>query len=335
MNTTKKIRWGILSTARIGAGALIPAIQQSNNGEVAAVGSRSLDKGRAFAAQHHIPKAYGSYEELLADPEIDAIYNPLPNDQHAEWSIRCAEAGKPVLCEKPLAGSAADAQKMADVFASRKLLLVEAFMYRYHPQTQKVKEMVDSGAIGKLQLMQSTFSFSIGDENDIRLNKDMAGGGLMDVGCYCLNVIRYMVGEEPNEVRALANFGARSEVDESLVGLLGFPSGVLAHFDCSFRAPLTQTYDIRGTHGRILVERAFAPFRPDPDAPIIVRYWNSQPKIEAEQYQEIEIEPINQYTLMVEDFGDALLNHHPVRFPVQDAIQNMRVIDQLLAAARG
>lgn len=330
----RKIRWGILSTARIGAEQVIPAIQQSRNSEVAAVGSRSLERAQTFAAQHKIPKAYGSYEELLADPEIDAIYNPLPNDQHGPWSLRCAEAGKPVLCEKPLASNADEARHMEDVFAKRGLLLSEAFMYRYHPQTQKVKAMVEAGAVGQIHFMQATFNFSIGREDDIRLNNAMAGGALMDVGCYCVNVIRYMLGEEPDQVRALADFGKQSQVDERLVGLLSFPSGALAHLDCSLRTHFTQTYEIRGTEGRILVEKAYVPFRPDPDAEIVIRYWHSVPRVEVAQFEEIKVERVNQYTLMVEDFAGALLKGHSPRFSIQDAINNMQVIDRLLTAAR-
>lgn len=331
----QKVRWGILSTARIGAGQVIPAIQQSNNGEVVAVGSRDLARGQAFAAQLGIPKAYGSYEELLADPDIDAIYNPLPNDQHGSWSIRSAEAGKPVLCEKPLAMNADEAQHMIDVFAKYGLLLAEAFMYRFHPQTQRIKQLVEAGGVGKIHFMQATFGFSIGNEDDIRLKREMGGGALMDVGCYCINVIRYMLGEEPDALHAFAEFGARSDVDERLAGLLHFPSGALAQLDCSFRTPLKQSYELRGTQGRILVERAFIPPRSEQDGEVLIRYWHNAPGSPAETYEEVRIEPVNQYTLMVEDFADALLNKRPPRFPIQDSVGTMRVIDRLLASARG
>ncbi len=331
---SRKLRWGVISTARIGASAVIPAIHESNNGEVAAVASRDLEKGKQFAAENGIPQTFGSYDEMLADPNIDAIYNPLPNSMHGEWSMRAAEAGKHVLCEKPLANNADEAQQMADLFAAKDLLLAEAFMYRFHPQTEKVKEMVDAGAVGKVHAMQSTFNFSIGSEDDVRLSKELEGGALMDVGCYCLNIIRYLIGEEPSEVRAFADFGERSGVDERLTGILSFPSGAFAHFDCSIRTHFTQTYDIRGTSGRIHVERAFVPFRPDPDAPIIIRYWSSVPGIEKHQYEEIEIPRVNQYTLMVEDFADAVLNNRPPRFPIEDSINNMRAIERLLEAAR-
>jgi xylose dehydrogenase (NAD/NADP) len=330
----KKIRWGIISTARIAEGEVIPAIQQSRNGVVMAVASRDMDKGRAFAARCNIPKVYDSYEELIADPEIDAIYNPLPNGLHGVWSTKCAEGGKHVLCEKPLANDAAEAQTMVDAFKARGLLLAEAFMYRFHPQTEKVKQMVDSGAVGKVHFVQASFSFSIGDESDVRLNKDLVGGALMDVGCYCVDVTRYMLGEEPLEIKAIAEFGQHSGVDEKLIGLMRFPGGALAHFDCSLRTHFTQTYEIRGTHGRIFLEKAFVPFRPDPQADVFIRYWKSTPGGETHEYKEIKVEKPNQYTLMAEDFADALLNKRAPRFPIEGSIGQMHTIDKLYAAAR-
>ncbi len=322
-----KIRWGVISTAHIAEGQVIPAIQQARNGVVAAVASRDLSKAQAFAARCGIPKAYGSYEELIADPDIDAIYNPLPNGLHGEWSIKCAEGGKPVLCEKPLANDAAEAQQMVDAFQQRGVLLAEAFMYRFHPQIDQVKQMIEAGAVGQIHLMQAAFSFAISDEANVRLNKALVGGALMDVGCYCVSVIRYLSGEEPSEVSAMANFGAQSGVDETLVGLLRFPGGALAHFDCSLRAQNTNTFEVRGSTGRILLERAYTPFRPDPQAASTICYWHGG------DYQEIVIPATDPYTLMAEDFADALLNQRPPRFPIADSVAQMRVLDRLYTAA--
>lgn len=321
-----KIRWGILSTASIGFRRVVPAMQQSRNGEVTAVASRSLDKAQKYAAERNIPKAYGSYEELLADPEIDAIYNPLPNSEHAEWSIRCAEAGKPVLCEKPLAKDAAEAQTMVDAFASRGVLFAEGFMYRFHPQTVKVKEIIEHGAVGQMTSLNASFTFPIRTEDNIRLNNGLAGGGLMDVGCYCLNVMRLMSGEEPVRGRALARFGEQSQVDEQLAGVLEFPSGVIGHFDCGVRSLRTHTYEIRGTEGRILVEKGFVM---EPHEEPIIRWWHG------EDYQEFKMPAVNQYTIMAEDFADALLNKRPPRYLPQDGVENMKAIDMLIASARG
>ncbi len=322
----QRIHWGILSTAGIGYRRVAPAIQQSNNGEIAAVASRSLEKAQKYAADMRIPKAYGSYEELLADPDIDAIYNPLPNSEHAEWSIRAAEAGKPMLCEKPLARDAAEAQKMVDAFTSRGILFAEGFMYRFHPQTVKVREMVGQGAVGQMTSLSATFTFPIRNEDNIRLNKSLAGGGLMDVGCYCLNVMRLMSGEEPTRARALARFGQVSGVDEQLAGVLEFPSGVIGHFDCGVRSQRTHTYEIRGTTGRILVESGFV--MEPPETPVI-RWW------QGDQYEEFKMPAVNQYTLMAEDFADALLNKRAPRYAPQDAVANMRAVDMVIASARG
>jgi predicted dehydrogenase len=319
-----KIRLGIISTADIGRGRVIPALRHCRNLEVTAVASRSLEKAQAFAKDMGIPIAYGSYEELLAAADVDAIYNPLPNSMHAEWSIKCAEAGKPCLCEKPLASDAAEARTMVDAFASRNILFAEAFMYRFHPQTQRVKQMVESGAVGELREMSAAFSFVMPDEGNIRLSKPLAGGSLMDIGCYCVNVMRLMTGQEPDEVKASARVGQRSGVDEYLSGVLSFPSGVLGHFDCSFRLQWTHTYELRGTKGRIVVEQGFVV---PPDRESIIRYWHD------DAYEEIKIAAANSYTLMAEDFADALLNHRPPKYPPQDGVHNMEVLDRLYASA--
>lgn len=319
-----KIRWGIISTAKIGRTRVAPAIQQSSNGVVAAVASRDLNNARQYADELNIPKAYGSYEELIADPEIDAIYNPLPNSEHALWSIRCAEAGKPTLCEKPLASDAAEAKTMVDAFIQRGVLFTEGFMYRFHPQTQRVKQLVDAGDLGDLQVMMSSFTFSLSDETNIRLSKPLAGGSLMDVGCYCINVMRFMTGEEPVSGKAIQHIGASSGVDEKFSGVLVFPSGMFGHFDSGVRSHFSNQYDIRGSKGRVFVGESFVP---GADATTIMHHWS------ADGLQTYRIEPANQYTLMVEDFADALLNQREPRFGPYDGVANMQVIDMLKANA--
>jgi predicted dehydrogenase len=322
---SEKIRWGVISTANIGRNRVIPAIQQSRNGTVLAVASRSLGQARAFADALNIPRAYGSYEELIADPDIDAIYNPLPNSMHAEWSIRCAQAGKPTLCEKPLASDAAEAQTMVDAFAQHGVLFAEAFMYRFHPQTQKVKALIEAGGVGRVTVMSATFSFAIrpGDEANIRLSQPLAGGGLMDVGCYCINVMRLMSGEEPRAAHAFARIGDQTRVDETLTGVLDFPSGAVGHFDCSLRTAFANTYEIRGTDGRIRVNEAFVMV---PDKETLIEHWQGG------AYSRITIPPANSYTLMAEDFADALIHNRPPRYLPQDGVNNMRVIDLLKAS---
>lgn len=320
-----KIRWGILSTANIGRKRVVPAMQLCERGVVAAVASRNLDAAKEYAAELNIPKAYGSYEELLADPDIDAIYNPLPNSLHAEWSIKAAEAGKPTLCEKPLASDAAEAQTMVDAFAAHSVPFAEAFMYRFNPQTLAVKQMLDDGVIGDLRLIHASFSFSIASEANIRLDKALAGGALMDVGCYCVNLTRLMTGEEPSSAKAVAVYGRESQVDEVLAGALAFPSGVLAHIDCSLRADFTQTYHLRGTKGKITVEDAFV--IPN-DRPTVIRVWDEN------GYREVSVAPSNSYTLMADDFAGALLDNRPPRWLPQDGVENMRALDMLYASTR-
>lgn len=319
-----QVRWGILSTANIGR-KVIPAIHESRNGVVAAVASRSLERARDFAAEQNIPIVYGSYEELIESDEVDAIYNPLPNSMHAEWSIKCAVAGKATLCEKPFASDAAEAQTIVDAFAEQDVLLAEAFMYRFHPQHAKVKSILAEGGIGDLKIINSSFTFYISDEANIRLSKALAGGGLMDVGCYCVNLMRFMTGEEPETVTAVGNIGPRTGVDEILAGTLKFPSGVIGHFDCGLRAHRQQGYRLKGTTGSIIVGSSFTP---DKLKDTIVQQWRG------DQLTEHVIPPVDHYQLMVEDFADALLTGRPPRFPPGDAVRNMEVVDKLLAQVR-
>ena len=316
-----RIRWGILSTANIGR-KVIPAIHASSNGEVAAVGSRSLAAAQAFAKEQSIPTAYGSYEELIADEDVDAIYIPLPNRLHAEWSVKCAKAGKATLCEKPFASDAREARTVVDVFDQAGVPLAEAFMYRFHPQQVKVKEIIAGGGIGDLHIISSSFTFAIHGEGNIRLSKALAGGGLMDVGCYCINLMRFITGEEPVSVTAAARIGQVTGVDEALAATLEFPSGVIGHFDCGLRSQRQQTYTVKGSEGMIVVPTAFTP---DKAAGSRIQHWRGN------SCAEHIIEAADHYQLMVEDFADALLNRRGPRFSPMDAVRNMEVIDRILA----
>ena len=320
----ERVRWGILSTANIGR-RVLPAIRASHNGELAAVGSRSLERAQAFAREQEIPRAYGSYEELLADVGIDAIYIPLPNSMHAEWSIRCAEAGIPTLCEKPFASDSAEAQTIVDAFDAQGVMLAEAFMYRFHPQQAKVKAIIAEGGIGDLRVINCSFSFPISDEANIRLSKPLAGGSLMDVGCYCVNLMRFMTGEEPARVTASGRIGETTGVDEVLAGTLEFPSGVIGHFDCGLRAYRQHAYTLKGSSGMIVVPTSFVP---DKTADTRVQHW------QGDDYREYVIPAADHYQLMVEDFADALLRGRAPRFPAIDAVSNMLVVDALLGQVR-
>jgi D-xylose 1-dehydrogenase (NADP+, D-xylono-1,5-lactone-forming) len=323
------IRWGILSTANIGARRVIPAIHNAVNGTVSAVASRTIASAQVFADENNIPTAYGSYEDLLADKNIDAIYIPLPNSMHHEWALKCAEAGKPTLCEKPLAANADEAQQMVDAFKAKNLLFAEAFMYRFHPQNQRVQQMVQDGAVGDVHLMNASFSFRIDPQNteNIRLSKELAGGALMDIGCYCINAMRFITGEEPSVAKASAIFGTETDVDERTVATLRFPSGALGHLDASLRTAFNHTYEVRGTEGRIILPESFVPNYAS-GQPTFIHYWKGN------DYEAIEVAAADHYQIMVEDFADALLHSHPPRFDPQDGVNNMRVIDALLQSAR-
>ena len=271
----RKLRWGVLSTARIGKKAVNPAIQASENGDLVAVASRDADRARAFAEETGIPTSYGSYEELLADENIDAIYNPLPNSLHKEWTIRAAEAGKHILCEKPLTLSAAECREMTDAASKAGVKLMEGFMYRFHPRTNQALEMLHDGAIGDIKQIRSSFTFKLDRPNDIRWDLDLGGGALMDLGCYCVDFSRRVAKEEPVEVRAMANFGDTG-VDKQVAGSMRFESGLLAHFDCALTMDRTEVFHILGSDGHLRVLDAFVPNDEDQvielfDAPFRVR----------------------------------------------------------------
>ncbi len=320
-----RIRWGVLSTANIASRRVIPAIHNSRNGEVVAVASRGVEKARAFADRNGIPRAHGSYEALIEDPNVDAIYIPLPNSLHAEWSIRCAEAGKPTLCEKPLASDTPEAQMMVDAFRERQIPFAEAFMYRFHPRTERVRQLLADGEIGDLQLIDATFSFVVRKEDDVRLKAELAGGSLWDIGTYCVNVMRLMTGEEPIKVHAVGQCGKVSGVDEWLTGVLQFPSAVLGNFSCSLRSQGAHGYHLRGREGCIEIRDGFVP-EINQVTEIIVKRGAEETRI--------EIPPADHYQLMVEDFAYALLDNRPPRFAAEDGVANMAVLDALLVSAR-
>ncbi len=320
----KKLRWGILSTAKIGIKALIPAIQQSGNGVVAAIASRDARVAQETATSLGIPRAFGSYDALLESPEVDAVYIPLPNSLHKEWTIRAAERGKHVLCEKPFALNAAEVDEMIAAAKQRRVLLMEAFMYRFHPQFAQVAELIARGAIGALQVIRSAFCFRLDDLNNIRLRNDLGGGSLMDVGCYCVNMARLIAGAEPVEVQASAVIGEQSRVDETLTAILRFPNNVVAHFDSSFRTDYREWLDIQGAEGRLELPR---PIKPGAVGGEIFLHHGDTRKV-------LTSAPANHYQLMVEHFAAAVLSGTPLRYPPELDRGNLRVIDALYESAR-
>jgi xylose dehydrogenase (NAD/NADP) len=321
----RRIRWGVISTANIGRAAVNPAIQASSNGELVAVASRTGARATAFAAEHGFSRAYGSYEALLDDETIDAVYIPLPNGLHREWTIRAAEAGKHVLCEKPLALDAAECEEMQAAADGAGVKLMEAFMYRFHPRTERVVEMLRSGAIGEPRVVRSAFTFRLRSPDNIRLDPELGGGALMDVGCYCVNVSRTLAGEEPESAQASAHWTERG-VDELLVGVLRFPGGLVAHFDCALTLERAEAYEVGGTDASLRVESAFLPGTDD------VEILESRGR---EGVTSHGVEGVDEYRLMVEHFADCVLDDREPRYPASEAAANMRVIEALYASARG
>jgi predicted dehydrogenase len=318
-----KIRWGILSTAKIGTAKVIPAMQQGDFCEVAAISSRGLEKAQAAADELGIPKAYGSYEELLADPDVDAVYNPLPNHLHVEWSIKALEAGKHVLCEKPIGLSSADGQQLVDAAAEHPhLKVMEAFMYRHHPQWKKTKELVGSGAIGALQTIQSYFAYFNRDADDIRNRADIGGGALMDIGCYCISLSRFLFEDEPRRVFGRVERDPDFGTDRMTSGILEFAGGT-STFTCSTQLFQSQRVTVLGTEGRIEIE---IPFNAPPDRP--TKMWHTT----SAGREEITFDICDQYTIQGDLFAQAILNDSPVPTPLVDAVQNMKVIEAVFTS---
>ena len=321
---TRRVRWGVLSTANIGRWAVNPAIQASRNGELVAVASRDADRAQRFAKEHGIPSWHGGYQALLDDSGIDAVYIPLPNSLHAEWTVRTAEAGKHILCEKPLAMTAAEAEAMGAAAARHGVLLMEAFMYRFHPRTERVVAMVRQGAIGDLKAIRSVFTFRLTRPDNIRLSAELGGGALMDVGCYCVNVSRTLAGAEPLEAQAWAAWGSTG-VDLQLAGMLRFPGEVMAHFDCALTLERREHYEVAGTDASLQVLAAFLPGK-DP-----ATFTEDRGR---EPVRLHEVAGADEYQLMVEHFADCVLTDQPVRYPVSEAVANLRTIEALYRSAR-
>lgn len=267
----RKIRWGIVSTANIGVAKVVPAMMRGTHSEVVAIASRDLAKAQAAASKLGIAKAYGSYEALLADPEVEAIYNPLPNHLHVPVSIQALQAGKHVLCEKPIALSAAEAQQLVDAGQRYpQLKLMEAFMYRHHPQWQRAKAIVASGGIGQLRTINSVFSYFLTDPSNVRNQADIGGGGLMDIGCYNISLSRFIFGSEPTRVCGLVEYDPTLNVDRLASGMMQFAGGT-ATFTCSTQLSSYQRVNIFGTTGRIEIE---IPFNAPPDKPC--KMWHTR-----------------------------------------------------------
>jgi predicted dehydrogenase len=321
----KKVRWGVLSTASIGTEKVIPAMRSGEYCEVTAIASRDLEKAQAVARQFSVPKAYGSYEELLTDPEIDALYIPLPNPLHLPWSIKALEAGKHVLCEKPIGLSAGEAQELLDAAKEHsQLKVMEAFMYRHHPQWQRARQLVADGEIGELGTIQSFFSFCDVDPDKIFNIAEFGGGALMDIGCYCISLSRFIFDAEPLRVCGIMEYDYRFKVDRLTSGILDFGTGT-STFSCSTQLPQYEGLNILGTEGRVEIE---IPFTPPADRPC--KMWHQH----GTEVEEVVLEPCDQYTIQGELFSQAVLNGTEVPTPLEDAVANMKTIEAIIRSAK-
>jgi predicted dehydrogenase len=326
---TEKLRWGVLSTARIGVHKVIPGFRRSLRTEVVAIASRDAATARATADTLGIPRAHGSYEALLADPDVDAIYIPLPNHLHVEWSIAALRAGKHVLCEKPMALTVADAERLVAESEASGRLLVEAFMYRHHPSWLKARELLATGRIGRLVAVDSWFSYYLPDPSDIRNVKAWGGGGLWDIGCYTVNLSRMLFGEEPDAVSAALVRDPESGVDILASGTLAFRSG-LASFTVGTQTEPDQRVHVYGTEGRITIE---IPFNIPPELPTRVLVTTGRNAPEAYETEVMTIPAADPYACEVDAFAAAVLDDTPSPLPLSDAIGNVRVLTDLFVAA--
>jgi len=324
----KTLRWGIMSTARIGMDKVTPAIQKAAGCEVVAIASRDEQQAVAAAAELGIPTAYGGYEALLAADDVDAVYIPLPNDMHAEWTTRAAAAGKHVLSEKPLAMTAAQAEEMLQACEEAGVKLAEAFMYRHHPSWVEAVRLVREGSIGELQAVQSWFSYYNDDPSNIRNRVEHGGGATMDIGCYNINLSRLLFGAEPTTIKAAVRRDPVMGIDITTSAVLEFPGGGQSTFTCSIRSEGYQRAHIFGTEGRIEIEIPFN-IPPDRETRIFVTAGGDPPVAPATET--MVFAPEDQYTIQAELFARAVLDDTDPVVPAADAVANMRVIEAILA----
>lgn len=326
MNSNRKLRWGILGAANIAVGSVIPGLQQSELNEVAAIASRDEEKAKETADRLGIPQAYGSYEALLADDSIDAVYIPLPNHLHREWTIRAAEAGKHILCEKPLALNEQEASEMVQACEKAGVHLAEAFMYRHHPRYDQIRSIIESGEIGTIRGIHSTFSFNNSSSSgNVRFRKEWGGGALYDIGCYSISAARLLLGKEPTAVTVVGLFSPEHDhVDMMASGLMEFGDNVGVTFDSSMWAAFRNTLEVLGSDGIIEVPSAY-----------ISRLDNSSNFYVTKDGErtEIEVPKVNHYSLQGDDMARAVLQGEPLRFAPSDAVANMRVLDACLRSA--
>lgn len=319
----EELNWGILSTSHIGEKAVIPAIRLVKNNQVIAVASRDLTRATTFAAKMEIPKAYGSYQDLLRDPDVQAVYIPLPNSEHKEWTLKALEAGKHVLVEKSFAMNADEAQEMVSSALEHGLILMESFMYRYNSRITKIIEMVRKGELGKLKMIQSSFSWNLTNPDDIRLSANLGGGTLLDLGTYCVNFHRLLAGREPVTV-SCRTYQGNTTVDLQAAGSLSFGEQLETQFFSSFAAAGQQSTRIVGTEGVLEVPRSFN---------------NGGDRTEAfltkdNVTKHLTFKGENDYRSVVEHFYQVVISRESPRFPLSDAVNNMLVLETLARSAQ-
>ena len=324
----RKVKWGVLGAASIAVRKVIPGMQQSQYCDIAAIASRDLAKARAAAASLKIGKSYGSYEELLADPEIEAIYNPLPNHLHVPWSIRAMEAGKHVLCEKPIALNAAEARTLVPVRDRAGVIIGEAFMVRTHPQWLRTKELISKGQIGELRAVVGVFSYFNRDAKNVRNKPEWGGGGLMDIGCYPITMSRFMFGAEPLRATGVLERDPEFGTDRLVSAILEFSAGQVV-FTCSTQIVPYQRMQFLGSKGRIEIE---IPFNAPPNKPTRI-FVDDGSDVGGAGIKVETIPACDQYTIQGDVFSKAILENGQVPVPLEDAIANMAVVDAIFRAA--
>jgi predicted dehydrogenase len=325
---TERVRWGVLSTAKIGREKVLPAMRRSDFCSIDAIGSRDLDAARRVAATLGIPRAYGSYEALLADPAIEAIYNPLPNHLHVPWTIKALEAGKHVLCEKPIALTAEEATRLIAARDRSGKLVAEAFMVRQNPQWQRAREIVRSGALGEVRAIQTFFSYHLLDPTNVRNQADIGGGGLMDIGCYAIATARYIFGAEPTRVAALIDRDPTMGTDRLSSALIEFPGGKHLSFTTSTQLSPHQRVTIGGSKARLEI---LVPFNAPNDRPCRILLDDGRDLFGGGATHE-EFPVVDQYALQGDAFSRAVRGEAALEFPIEDAVLNMRVIDAAFRA---
>jgi predicted dehydrogenase len=319
-----KVSWGVISTAKIGTEKVIPAMQKGEYSQINAIASSNIERAKSTAKKLRIPKSYGSYDELLNDNDIDAIYIPLPNHLHVKWAIKSLEAGKHVLCEKPIGLDFTDAENLYN--ASKKfpkLKVMEAFMYRHHPQIKKAKELIEVEAVGEMRHINTLFNYYNVDPKNIRNKVGIGGGGLLDIGCYCISISRFLFGSEPKFVCSSIDYDPEMKIDRLVTGILQFYNGT-SSISCSTQIAFTQGAEIFGTKGKITIEMPFTP-SPDTSAKIILQ--------QGENIKKITFEPCNSYTLQGDAFSKSILDDSPVQISLSDTLANMKVIDKIKESA--